>query len=530
MIADRYRLRSRIGAGAMGVVWRAVDERLDRTVAVKQLLLPPGLNQREAETARQRAFREGRMAARLQHPNAITVYNVAEDEGQPVLVMEFLPSRSMADLLAGGRLLPPAEVARLGAQVASALGAAHAAGVVHRDVKPGNVLIAEDGTAKITDFGISRAAGDVTLTSTGLFAGTPAYLSPEAARGADPGPPSDVFSLGATLYSLVEGGPPFGTLDNEIALLHKVATSAATPPRQAGPLTGPLQAMLHQDAAERPAMVEVEAALRAVAAGAAPQLEPATVPAVAPVTAPMPATPAVAPAATTVSAAQQRPATRVGLPTVEPERPGRDRTRIALVAAAVLAAVAAGVLVSEILVRTVGASGSEAGASPGTSAPASVSRSVETPATSTRPQPSRAELEAAVARYYALVPDDADTAWGSLGPTLHAQGKEQYGEFWDGIEKVEISGGPRAVGDETVKVRLDFETTDGDRTREMHRLGMTVSAAGDPLIDTDEVLSTRDLKGKGDGGSGEGEKDEKKRENKKGEDKADEKKDEKDDE
>ncbi|MCR3722927.1 MULTISPECIES: serine/threonine-protein kinase [Prauserella salsuginis group] len=525
LIAERYRLRSRIGTGAMGVVWRAVDERLDRTVAVKQLLLPPGLNQREAETARQRAFREGRMAARLQHPNAITVYNVAEDAGQPVLVMEFLPSRSMADLLAEGRLLAPADVAGLGAQVASALGAAHAAGVVHRDVKPGNVLIADDGTAKITDFGISRAAGDVTLTSTGLFAGTPAYLSPEAARGADPGPASDVFSLGATLYSLVEGGPPFGTLDNEIALLHKVATSAATPPRQAGPLTGPLQAMLHQDPAQRPSMAAVEAALRAVAAGAAPQLEPPTVPASAPVTAPMPAVAGAGPV-TTVAAAEQRPATRVGLPAAEPERPGRDRKRIAIVAAAVVAAVAAGVLVSEILVRAVGASGSEADAAPTTSAPAPSSSAPST--TSTRPQPSRAELEAVVARYYALVPDDADSAWGSLGPTLHAQGKEQYEEFWDGVEKVEISGGPRAVDDETVQVRLDFTTTDGARTREMHSLGMTVSDSGDPLIDTDEVVSSHDLGGKGEGKRGE--KPEKDDEKKRGEKKKDKKKDDEDDE
>lgn len=503
LIAERYRLRARIGTGAMGVVWCAVDERLDRTVAVKRLLLPPGLNQRETETARARAFREGRMAARLQHPNAITVYNVAEDAGQPVLVMEFLPSRSMADLLADGRVLPPAEVARFGAQVASALGAAHAAGVVHRDVKPGNVLIAEDGTAKITDFGISRAAGDVTLTSTGLFAGTPAYLSPEAARGVDPGPESDVFSLGATLYSMVEGGPPFGTLDNEIALLHKVATSVVTPPRQAGPLTGALQAMLHQEPARRPSMAQAEAALRAVASGASPQLDPATVPAAASVTAPMPAVRAAPPAS---RATEERASTQVELPAVESQRPPTDRKRIIVAVAAVAAAVAAGLLVSEILVRTVGDSGSQAGAAAATTAaPAAASSqpsAVTTPATSPRPQPSREELAAVVTDYYALVPDEADIAWGLLGPTLRAQGKEQYEGFWDDIEAVEISRGPHTADDDTVEVGLDFTTTDGARTRETHRLGMSVSPSGDPLIDADEVLATREL---GDGGDDEDE-------------------------
>lgn len=400
LIAQRYRLRSRIGTGAMGEVWRAVDERLDRTVAVKQLLLPPGLNQREAQTARQRAFREGRMAARLQHPNAITVYNVAEDGDRPVLVMEFLPSRSMGDVLTAGRLLAPAEVARLGAQVASALGAAHAAGVVHRDVKPGNVLIAEDGTAKITDFGISRVAGDVTLTSTGLFAGTPAYLSPEAARGAEPGPASDVFSLGATLYSMVEGGPPFGTLDNEIALLHKVATSAATPPQQAGPLTGPLGAMLHQDPAQRPSMVQVEAALRAVAAGVAPRLDPPTVPAATPAAPPSAQSTAAGP-----TAAEPGPGTRVGLPSVGSERPARHRKRVAIVVAAVAAAVATGVLLSEILVRTVGSTGSDTEASvatagaTATSTPSSLpstapaTTEAATATTSAVPQPSLARFE-----------------------------------------------------------------------------------------------------------------------------------------
>ncbi|MGH3577904.1 MAG: serine/threonine-protein kinase, partial [Mycobacterium sp.] len=187
----------------MGVVWRAHDERLDRTVAIKELLMQPGLPAADAQAARDRAMREGRIAARLKHPNAIHVYDVALDDatgasGQvvPWLVMEYLPSRSLAAVLAEQGTLAPHEAARIGRQVAAALTAAHEAGIVHRDVKPGNVLLGQDGLVKITDFGISRASWDATVTRTGVLAGTPAYFAPEVARGELPGPASDVFSLG----------------------------------------------------------------------------------------------------------------------------------------------------------------------------------------------------------------------------------------------------------------------------------------------------------------------------------------------
>ncbi|MDQ3761030.1 MAG: serine/threonine protein kinase, partial [Actinomycetota bacterium] len=213
----------------MGVVWQAMDERLERLVAVKQLLLRLDLSPRETDEARARALREARIAARLQHPNAIVVYDVAEHEGEPCLVMEYLPSRSLAAVLSERCCLPVAEVASIGRQIASALAAAHAAQIVHRDVKPGNILITDDGTAKITDFGVSRAAGDVTVTQTGIMAGTPAYLAPEVARGQVPTPASDVFSLGATLYAALEGRAPFGDSDNPLALLHAVAGGQVEP-------------------------------------------------------------------------------------------------------------------------------------------------------------------------------------------------------------------------------------------------------------------------------------------------------------
>jgi serine/threonine protein kinase len=268
VVAGRYRLGRRIGSGAMGVVWQAHDELLYRTVAVKQLLLQPGQSEADAEEARRRAMREGRIAARLQHPNAVAVFDVVDEgDGMPWLVMEYVPSRSLSQLLEEQGTLAPQEAARIGMHVANALAAAHAAGIVHRDVKPGNVLLGDDGTVKITDFGISRAQGDSTVTATGMLAGTPAYLAPEIAKGHDPTPSSDVFSLGATIYAAVEGIPPFGLSDNPLALLHKVASGQIDPPRQAGPLTQPLLSLLSAEPTERVTMVRCRDALGAVAAG-----------------------------------------------------------------------------------------------------------------------------------------------------------------------------------------------------------------------------------------------------------------------
>ncbi|MCA1675421.1 MAG: serine/threonine protein kinase, partial [Actinobacteria bacterium] len=263
LIAGHYRVLDRVGTGGMGVVWQARDERLHRLVAVKQLLLQPDLSPAETDGARQRALREARIAARLQHPNAIVVYDVAEHDGEPCLVMEYLPSRTLAEVLAERGCLPVDEVASIGKQVASALGAAHDAQIVHRDVKPGNILIADGGIAKITDFGVSRAAGDITITQTGMMAGTPAYLAPEVARGQVPTPASDVFSLGATLFAAIEGRAPFGDGENQLALLHAVAAGEVEEPRNAGALTLTLMRLLSKNPSERPAMHRVSLELAA---------------------------------------------------------------------------------------------------------------------------------------------------------------------------------------------------------------------------------------------------------------------------
>jgi len=271
LVAGRYRLQSQLGGGGMGTVWLARDELLGRQVAIKQVLSPPGANPREADQQRQRALREGRIAARLSHAHAISVYDVALEGEQPWLVMEYLPSRSLATVLSDDGVLRVDQVAQVGAQVADALAATHAAGIVHRDVKPANILIGEggrvEGLVKITDFGISHASGDVTLTQTGQITGTPAFLAPEVAQGHEMTEASDVFSLGATLYTCLEGQPPFGMEENALAMLHRVAGGQILPPRRAGSLTGPLRKMLAADPADRPTMTEVRDELAKLAAG-----------------------------------------------------------------------------------------------------------------------------------------------------------------------------------------------------------------------------------------------------------------------
>lgn len=255
----------------MGTVWLARDELLGRQVAVKQVLTAAGVSAAEAEQQRGRALREGRIAARLSHPHAISVYDVALEADQPWLVMEYLPSRSLAAVLSEDGVLRVDQAAQIGAQVADALAATHAAGIVHRDVKPANILIGEggrvEGLVKITDFGISHASGDVTLTQTGQITGTPAFLAPEVAQGHAMTEASDVFSLGATLYTCIEGHPPFGMEDNALAMLHKVAGGQIIPPRRAGSLTKPLIRMLAATPADRPEMTEVRDELAKLAAG-----------------------------------------------------------------------------------------------------------------------------------------------------------------------------------------------------------------------------------------------------------------------
>ncbi len=327
-IGGRYLLGERIGSGGMGVVWLAHDELLHREVAVKQLKLPD-LAPAASEVARTRAMREARIAARLQHPNAIVVYDVVVEDDLPWIVMEYLPSRSLAALVEERGPLSPAEAARIGEKVATALAAAHAKGIVHRDVKPGNVLIGHDGAVKLTDFGISRATGDITITEAGALAGTPAYLAPEVARGDQPDTRSDVFSLGATLYAAIENRSPYGDSDNNLGLLHRAATGRLERPTRAGPLLRPLELLLAVDPAIRPTAARAVALLEVLPTEVVPT--PRGIPA------PLPGP--TRPVARPVAHLSPRPPTPVHH-AVPPPR-SRPRWLVPVVAACLLAAVAA---------------------------------------------------------------------------------------------------------------------------------------------------------------------------------------------
>jgi serine/threonine protein kinase len=263
LVADRYRLVALLGAGGMGVVWHAWDERLHRNVALKMLRTQPELTDAERQLATDRAMREARITAGLHHPHAVTVFDVVEHDGQPCIVMQLIESTPLSALLREHGTLTPVETSRIGAQVGSALAAAHKLRIVHRDVKPGNILITEDGSAMISDFGISHALGDATITATGMMHGTPAYLAPEVARGLPTSFASDVFSLGSTLYAMLEGEPPFGSDQNAIALLHKVAGGNYPYPEHAGPLAPLLEEMLSADPKKRPSMATIVQSLSA---------------------------------------------------------------------------------------------------------------------------------------------------------------------------------------------------------------------------------------------------------------------------
>jgi serine/threonine protein kinase len=515
LIAGRYRLVSRLGSGAMGVVWQAQDERLHRRVAIKQLLLPVRLGESEAEEANRRAMREGRITARLHHPHAIAVYDVVEHEGQPCLIMEYLPSRSLATVLSVQGVLPADEVARIGGQIASALAAAHKVGIVHRDIKPGNVLLAEDGTVKITDFGVSHAVGDVTVTATGMLAGTPAYLAPEVAQGHDAGFPSDVFSLGSTLYTALEGAPPFGVNTNPLALLHQVASGEVIAPRQSGPLTPVLLRLLQRDPDQRPTMHQVHEALVGLAAnraGTAVALSAST---------PSPqhggaveavprtqqtliqATPVEE---TTTPVPSSSRDTTLGRAPAEGNHPAWSGRRGLLVGVMTVVLLAAGVLVAVLISGTNLTGGNAAapistsdGPSPSSQAlpaepgPSSTTQAAPTstsdgpslspqalpalpgpssttqaaPATTSAvlggPQDTPEQRQGAITDYYALVPGNLPAAWDRLTANYqqsHAGGFTGYQNFWSPVQRVTIVEISAEQGD-AVDATIDYYFKDG---------------------------------------------------------------------
>ena len=254
LVAGRYALLAPLGTGGMGTVWRARDQVLGREVAVKEVVPPRGLSDADRDVLFERTRREARAAARLDHPSAVTVFDVVEDDGHPFLVMELVPARTLADVVRSDGPLSPRVAAQVGLAVLGALEAAHRRGIVHRDVKPGNVLLGGDrarpGRVVLTDFGIATSAGDSSITSTGLLLGSPSYIAPERARGQSPGPASDLWSLGATLFTAVEGRPPFDAGD-PLSTLTAVVMGEHAPFVAAAALEPVLSGLLESDPAER---------------------------------------------------------------------------------------------------------------------------------------------------------------------------------------------------------------------------------------------------------------------------------------
>ncbi|MFI1653842.1 serine/threonine-protein kinase [Streptomyces sp. NPDC020472] len=277
LLAGRYRLGESIGRGGMGKVWRAHDEVLHRVVAVKELTAGRFVAEADRLVLHARTQKEARAAARITHPGVVTVHDVLEHDNRPWIVMQYVDGPSLADAAKEAGTIEPREAARIGLHVVGALRAAHAAGVLHRDVKPGNVLLARDGRVLITDFGIAAIEGDSTITRTGEIVGSIDYLAPERVQGGDPGPASDLWSLGATLYTAVEGTSPFRRT-SPISTMQAVVTEEPPHPEKAGPLASVIVALLRKDPAQRPRADEAERMLLDAMEGRAPTAAQAYVP------------------------------------------------------------------------------------------------------------------------------------------------------------------------------------------------------------------------------------------------------------
>ena len=497
LVAGRYRLVRLIGRGGMGAVWEGWDERLRRPVALKILHAPQGVATEPPELVSRRAMREARLAARLEHRHAVTIYDVVEHEGQPCLVMELVPSQPLSDILDQLTTLHEQETATLGAQVASALAAAHAAGIVHRDVKPGNILVADDGTARISDFGIAHAMGDSTVTSTGMLTGTPAYLAPEVARGGESGYASDVFSLGSTLYATLEGRPPFGQEANPIGLLHRVASGQVEPPQHAGALTPLLTRMLSTDVGARPTMAEVADQLGRFATDPeAPLLgddEPTVGGGLAArdhvdVGPPIASSPSrrrgwvlglvavlVVAALVIAGFALLRPGAGND-PAAAPEGPESP--------SAAATSEVTGTATTTATTPTSGPSSATAAAPTAptaapTSAPSAPASTPSAAASSAAPPPvagapTAAQLAGAISRYYSLIPGNLDQAYALMTPdyqTRVAGGRQSYQRFWDGFSSVtatEVAGSPPS----TVTALITYTTKAGAVIRERTTFGL----------------------------------------------------------
>jgi serine/threonine protein kinase len=256
VIAGRYRLRRQLGQGSMGTVWEAFDEFLRRPVAVKEVLLPPGIPDAEADELRERTLREARAIAALSHPNVITLHDVVRENGEPFVVTEYMPAHSLAELLRTLGPLAAGAGAAIGVAVAAGLAAAHEVGITHRDVKPGNVLVGGNGQVKLTDFGIARNVSEHTMTRTGIMLGSPAYIAPEVAAGREVTPAADLWGLGATLFAVLEGRVPYDLSGSALEIINAVVHGEVPRPGSTGPLAEVVVALMAKEPADRISLAE----------------------------------------------------------------------------------------------------------------------------------------------------------------------------------------------------------------------------------------------------------------------------------
>ncbi|WP_346279166.1 serine/threonine-protein kinase [Pseudonocardia sp.] len=261
-IGGRYRLSDLLGSGAMGTVWAGYDEVLQRRVAVKELKVPPGVPDQEAAEARERIMREARALGGLSHPNIITVFDVVDVDGAPMVVLELVPSRNLATMIGEQGTLTLQQTAVVGFATAGGLRAAHRSGITHRDVKPGNVLVADDGRVKLTDFGIARNIADAPMTSVGLVLGSPAYIAPEVAAGQPVTPAADLWGLGATLFAALEGRPPYDVHGDPVSTITEVVDGEVPRPRTSSPVADVIMALMVKDPDARMPLEEVRHRLR----------------------------------------------------------------------------------------------------------------------------------------------------------------------------------------------------------------------------------------------------------------------------
>jgi eukaryotic-like serine/threonine-protein kinase len=426
MIAGRYSLDREIGRGGMGAVWLGRDEVLGRQVALKRIGLLPGADR--ADLAR--AEREARLSARLNHQHVVSVFDFVADNDSDArwLVMEYVDGITLAQVIRRGGPLAPDVAAPLLRQVADALAAAHAAGILHRDVKPSNILVDRTWQLKLTDFGIARIESDASLTQTGMLTGSPAYLAPEVVTGGRPDQSGDVWSLGATLFYVLSGRPPYDVGDNVMSTLYRIVNE--DPPRlpDAGSLAPLLEATLVKEPSQRWSMAQVRDFLSAPPEqdqDATQVLSAVAAPPVAPAPPPRPVEP------------------------VEPPSRRRPSTKVLLAGAGVLVALLlAGVLVA--VLNNGGSSPKDDTASPPTKQP-----STQTAAA----KPTAAGMESFIRDYVATVSEDPDTSWKMLTPGFQKEsgGLDTYRAFWDSATDgrvLDISANPENL---SVSYQVHFD-------------------------------------------------------------------------